>query len=632
MALMQISEPGESLAPHQRKHVVGIDLGTSNSLVAAVRSGCVQVLGLENDRLLPSVVHFQKNGKILLGFDALAQAQQNPQDTFFSIKSFMGKSLEDVQQRPAFAHYQMHTEDQSIVFETAQGAKTAIEISAEILKALKIRSEQTLGAELDGCVITVPAYFDEAQRQATLLAAQLAGLHVYRLLNEPTAAAVAYGLDQGQESSHYAIYDLGGGTFDISILHLSKGVYQVLATGGDSALGGDDFDLCIVNWMLENLDIRADDLSAVEHRLLFSKAKQAKQDLSEQQEVVIDFSELSDRSSSSKNLTLNLKLNRETFEILIDALLKKTLKITRRALKDANLEIDEVDDIILVGGSTRVPALQKSLAGLFNKTPRCDINPDEVVAMGAALQAENLSGNKNDGNLLLDVTPLSLGIETMGGLVEKIISRNTSIPISRAQEFTTFKDGQTAMSIHVLQGERESVEDCRSLARFELRNIPAMVAGAARIKVIFQIDADGLLTVSALEESTGKKASVEVKPSFGLGAEKIASMLKDSYQYAEIDMKARSLKEEQVEAQRMVLALRAALQQDGTHYLTADEMAVLSNGIDDLSQAVSEDDAVSLRNKTEALNKMSEHFAALRMDDSVSKSFGGKHIDQLEKN
>lgn len=626
MALMQISEPGESLVAQQRKNVVGIDLGTSNSLIATVSSAQAQVLGLENDRLLPSVVRYQKDGKVLSGYEAMNQAEQYPQDTFFSIKSFMGKSLEDVQQRPAFAHYQMKPEGKSIAFETAQGLKTAVEISAEILKALRIRAEQALGAELDGCVITVPAYFDEAQRQATLMAAQLAGLKVFRLLNEPTAAAVAYGLDQGQESSYFAIYDLGGGTFDISVLHLSKGVYQVLATGGDSALGGDDFDQCIVNWILENLAIQVSALTAAEHRFLFTKAKQAKQNLSGQQEVVFDFEEYVGKLRSSKKLTLS----RSAFEVLVEGFLKKTLKITQRALKDANLLIEDINDIILVGGSTRVPKVQENLKSLFGKTPRCDINPDEVVALGAALQAESLSGNNSDGNLLLDVTPLSLGIETMGGLVEKIISRNTSIPISRAQEFTTFKDGQTAMSIHVVQGERERVEDCRSLARFELRNIPSLVAGSARIKVIFQIDADGLLTVSAVEESTGRQASVEVKPSFGLSAEKIASMLKDSYQNAETDMKARSLKEEQVEAQRMVLALRSALQQDGVQYLSLDEISVLTKTIDDLLQSVTEDDATALRKKIEDLNKKSEHFAALRMDDWVSKSFAGKHIDQLE--
>lgn len=625
MALIQIAEPGESLAPHQRKNVVGIDLGTSNSLVATVRSGEAQILGdVENftDHVVPSVVRYTKTNTILVGQEALQDAAENAQDTFFSIKSFMGKSFKDVSNH--LTSYQMNAEENAVAFETTQGRKTAVEISSEVLKYLKNRAEQAFDGKLDGCVITVPAYFDEAQRQATLTAAKLAGLKVYRLLNEPTAAAVAYGLDQGQESAYYAIYDLGGGTFDISILHLSKGVFEVLATGGDSALGGDDFDLKIYHWILNQLNIEAAQLGPKSHRQLMLKAKAAKQTLTHDSNVDITFHEIDD----IPDVTLRLSLG--DFEKLIETDIKRTLKICKRALRDSGLSAEQINDVLLVGGSTRVPVVKKSVETLFNKKSRCDIDPDKVVALGAAKQANSLAGNQSDGSLLLDVTPLSLGIETMGSLVEKIIDRNTSIPISRAQEFTTYQDGQSAMSIHVLQGERERVEDCRSLAKFVLRGIPPMVAGAARIKVIFQIDADGLLTVSASEESSGVQTHIEVKPSFGLSAERIETMLKDSYDNAALDMQERSLREEQVEAERMILALNSALAKDAEKYLSQNEISALKSDLSRLEDSMISADAQVLRKNIDQLNKASEVFASRRMDDMVRQSFSGKRVEQIE--
>jgi len=629
MALMQIAEPGQSLAPHERKNVVGIDLGTSNSLVATVRNAQAVVL-VDNDEqiMLPSVVRFNplnyEQSAVSVGNEALVNATEHAQDTFFSIKSFMGKSFDDVLSRAESFPYKMLAEENSVLFETDQGNKTAVEISAELLKQLKRRADQFFGDAVESCVITVPAYFDEAQRQATLTSAKLAGLDVLRLLNEPTAAAVAYGLDKGQESAYYVVYDLGGGTFDVSILHLSRGVYEVLATGGDSALGGDDFDVRIFDWMLNSLSISQTNLSRKAHRQLMLKAKAAKQALSDYAVVNLALDEI----DGLKPVTLTL--SQQDFNTLIAIELKRTLKICKRALKDAALKAHEINEVLLVGGSTRIPKVKTSVEDFFQCESRCDIDPDQVVALGAAKQADILAGNQTEGNVLLDVTPLSLGIETMGGLVEKIIDRNTSIPIARAQEFTTYQDGQRAMSIHVLQGEREKVEDCRSLAKFELRGLPALVAGAARIKVMFQIDADGLLMVSAKEESMGLEAQVAVKPSFGLSADRIESMLKDSYEFAHLDMEQRALKEEQVEAERMILALTAAIDQDGTRYLNENEISELLAHIASLTKTLQTLNAAELRERIANLNKMSERFAAKRMDDIVLKSLSGKNIDQVE--
>jgi molecular chaperone HscA len=620
MALMQIAEPGESLVPHQRKAAIGIDLGTSNSLVATIRSGEAKVIGEGSDGIVPSIVRYLADGSVLVGASALQEAESHGDDTFFSIKRFMGKSFDDVSS--ASLPYTIKAYDNAIAFKTEQGDKTAFEISAEILKYLKLRALEALDVEaLDTCVITVPAYFDESQRQATLAAARLAGLPVKRLLNEPTAAAVAY---ENQATANYVIYDLGGGTFDVSILNLSKGVFEVLATGGDSALGGDDFDQKIYSWILEKLAVEDSSLSAHSKRYLLLKAKAAKQALSNFLSVNIKIDKQQEFSGEV------LQLDRSVFNDFIQDYVKQTIKICKRALKDAKLSIDDIDDVILVGGSTRVPAVIEAVENFFDKKTRSDIDPDSVVALGAAKQADILAGNQREGNLLLDVTPLSLGIETMGDLVEKIIERNTSIPISRAQEFTTYQDGQSAMLIHVLQGEREKVEDCRSLARFVLKGIPPMVAGAAKIKVIFQIDADGLLTVSANEETSGVHARVEVKPSFGLSAEKIEHMIKDSYAFAKEDMKARSLKEEQVEAKRMLLALERALESDGEKYLSATEIENLRKEMLMVEKQINNTTAEQLRKSIEELNRKSEFFAALRMDDSVQKSLSGKHLDALD--
>lgn len=624
MVLMQIAEPGQTPEPHQQKRVIGIDLGTTNSLVAIARSGRAEIVeDPAGNGMVPSVVQYCDKGVVRVGVDALDGAEDNASNTFFSSKSFIGRRKAELEARDLLSSYEVLSSDDDdeslgIKFTTVAGEKQPVEISAEILKVLAKRGEEACGGELDGCVITVPAYFDETQRQATKLAAKLAGLDVMRLLNEPTAAAVAYGLDKGQAESIYAIYDLGGGTFDISILHLTKGIYEVLATGGDAEIGGDDFDAQIVNWIRQERQL--ENLNAGQNRKLYELAKQAKIELSKKQVANINLG-----SFSVENLTLT----RQAFAELIDSLLKRTIKLTRKSLKDADLEVDEVDEIILVGGSTRVPAVQDALSTLFDKPVRCDINPDEVVALGAAQQAELLSGNQKEGNLLLDVTPLSLGIETMGGLVEKIIHRNTSIPISRAQEFTTFKDGQTAMSVHVLQGEREAVEDCRSLARFELRGIPAMVAGAAKIKVIFQIDADGLLSVSALEESSQVKAQIEVKPSYDLSADKIEGMLKDSYANAEQDMASRSLREEQVEANRMILALEAALDSEGDKFLSQQQIEELRVAIQNLKSSIDSEKAETLRAMIEDLNSLSEVFASMRMDQGVKNALGGKNIKEV---
>ncbi len=623
MALLQIAEPGQSPMPHEIKRAVGIDLGTTNSLVATFRGGRASVLPDAEGRLmLPSVVNYSAADRVVVGAAAQAMASEYPADTLASVKRYLGRGREEVLAEAERAHYQLADAEEGMVsFVTAAGMISPVQASAEILQQLVGRATQTLGGDVEGAVITVPAYFDEAQRQATKDAAVIAGIPVLRLLNEPTAAAVAYGLDTSEEGV-IAVYDLGGGTFDISILRLHRGVFEVLATGGDSHLGGDDFDAVIVDWILQEL--AQPELNAGQYRNLSALARATKEALSAQAEVGIDLDGVIAGAGQ-------LRLGSDRFEQMIQPLVKRTLRSCKRAMRDAGLKTTAIDNIVLVGGSTRTPLVRSAVGEYFSKTPLTNIDPDKVVALGAAIQADILIGNRPEGDLLLlDVLPLSLGIETMGGLVEKIIPRNTTIPAAKAQEFTTYKDGQTALALHVVQGERELVADSRSLARFELRGIPPMVAGAARITVTYQVDADGLLNVSATEESTGAQSSITVKPSFGLSDSEISDMLLDSFSYASQDKFSRQLAEQQVAARQLVESLETALEADGQALLSAEEQQLLNKEIDSVKSLVEGDDLDALRKAAEQLGRSSETFAARRMDRSIKQALSGVSLDELQ--
>ncbi len=621
MALLQISEPGMSPAPHERRLAVGIDLGTTNSLVATVRNGVASVLPDQQGRaLLPSIVRYLPDGRSEVGYPAQAQQTEDPRNTIVSVKRYMGRGLKDVA-HVENAPYDFVDAPGMLQLRTCAGVKSPVEVSAEILKTLRTRAELSLGGDLNGAVITVPAYFDDAQRQATRDAGRLAGLNVLRLLNEPTAAAIAYGLENAAEGI-YAVYDLGGGTFDISILKLSKGVFEVVATAGDAALGGDDFDQRVFCWVVEAAKLPP--LGARDMRKLLVKSREAKEYLTYHGEAPVS-------AKLSSGEWVDLSLSTEKFCEITQNLVQKTLGPTRRALRDAGLTIEDIKGVVMVGGATRMPQIQRAVGEFFRRAPLNNLDPDKVVALGAAMQADVLAGNKPAGEdwLLLDVIPLSLGIETMGGLVERVVPRNATIPVARAQEFTTFKDGQTAMSIHVVQGERELVSDCRSLAKFELRGIPPMAAGAARIRVTFQVDADGLLSVSAQEKTTGVEASVTVKPSYGLEDADIERMLRDSYEHARDDMHARALAEQRVEGERLLAATCAALATDAA-LLSPEERVSIERAVAGLEAVAGGSDHRAIKQAVDALNRATEEFAARRMDANVRRALAGRNIASLD--
>jgi len=635
MALLQISEPGQSSAPHQHRRAIGIDLGTTHSLVASVRNSIATVLPDEHGRLLlPSVVRYGADGVRAVGAEAAARQAEDPRNTLVSVKRFMGRALADVKGAGRLP-YEFVERPGMVAFQTRDGVKTPVEVSAEILATLRQRAEDTFDDDLYGAVITVPAYFDDAQRQATKDAAQLAGIHVLRLINEPTAAAVAYGLDNGSQGL-YAVYDLGGGTFDVSLLRLSRGVFEVVATGGDAALGGDDFDHALADWALEHGGLAMPGaqqspgqapasevipLTAHDRRAILVAARAAKERLSDVEETILE--------AALDAGDLRLRVSRTQFQALTKPLIDRTLQCVRRTLRDAGVGREGVLGVVMVGGSTRMPAVRTAVGELFGREPLINLNPDEVVALGAAIQAHHLAGNAADGEiLLLDVIPLSLGLETMGGLVERVIERNSTIPTAKAQDFTTFKDGQTAMAIHVVQGERELVDDCRSLARFELRGIPPMAAGAARIRVTFEVDADGLLKVSACELTSGVQAAVAVKPSYGLAEEEIARMLSEGFSQADADMGARALAEARVEAERMRLATRSALQADGD-LLNEQERVAIEALLSALNDVVCGSDHAAIDTAVEALATGTEGFAAVRMNRSIQQALTGRSVESL---